>query len=241
MGGRMNFVKKVVSGFDALFHPACCDLCHSYHEFPVYWICESCWQRVSRELIPAPKAVTLDDKFSLIVHAGWQFHEEIQQVIHCLKYRKHNSIAPFISTALAERLAITLPDKSFDFIIPVPLHKKRKAWRGFNQSELIAECIVCAQEKLQLADALERRRLTGAQASLTRQARFENVEDAFGLKKQYYSQLKGKSILLIDDVVTTGATAAACISALRKAGIGEIRMIAIAYVGGNYLPESVIV
>ena len=237
----VNILKKITSGFDAVFHPACCDLCGRYHEFPIYWICESCWQRTSHTLRPMTIEISVDGEKPFTVYGCWQFHDEIQQVIHCLKYRRHNSIAPVIGRTLQHRLFITSPLSKFEYLVPVPLHKKRKAWRGFNQSELIARGLAAAQENLQIADALERHRITGPQAALNREDRLKNVQDAFMVKAAYRGQLLERSVLLIDDVVTSGATAAACISALQHCEPAAIAVVSVAYVGENYLPESVIV
>ncbi len=116
-------------------------------------------------------------------------------------------------------MAAALPlDERFDAIAPVPLHWRRQWQRGFNQSELLAKTL-SQRSAIPLIKALRRVRSTATQAGLSNTARRRNVATAFDCRRP--DAVAGKRILLIDDVMTTGSTAAACAAALKRAGATE--------------------
>jgi ComF family protein len=115
----------------------------------------------------------------------------------------------------SERLGLS----NFDLVVPVPIHWSRRSMRGFNQSELLAEKLpgVCRS-------ALVRRRRTRAQARLSREERIDNLAGAFRARPI----VSGKSVLLVDDVLTSGETARECARALAASGATEIAILAFA-------------
>ena len=110
-------------------------------------------------------------------------------------------------------------------IIPVPLHKRRQNWRGFNQSALLAK-LIAQQTGLQFADALIRTKHTKPQMSLKSAERHLNIRGIFSLKQG--SEIKNKKILLIDDVWTTGSTLKECAAVLKRNGAKSVWGITIA-------------
>lgn len=123
------------------------------------------------------------------------------------------------------------PELAFDVIVPVPLHWRKRWDRGFNQAELLAR-EVAKQRRLPVLKALRRKRATAVQASLARAGRRRNVAGAFTLRDaaQSATQLKDARVLLIDDVMTTGATASACAAALKRAGARSVTLLTLARV-----------
>jgi ComF family protein len=115
-----------------------------------------------------------------------------------------------------------------DVLVPVPLHPRRLRERGFNQSALLAEEIGRRAGRLACAEALVRRRDTVPQAGLSAASRRRNVEDAFAVRRR--ARVAGRVVTLVDDLVTTGATARACARALRGAGAAEVRLLTVARV-----------
>ncbi len=113
-----------------------------------------------------------------------------------------------------------------DVVVPVPLHPSRLTERGFNQAALLAKPIARELRARLLARALVRTRDTPKQASLGRSQRLHNVRSAFVARDAI--DVKGKRILLVDDVRTTGATLLACEEALRRAGALEVRSLVLA-------------
>jgi ComF family protein len=153
------------------------------------------------------------------------YDEVLRGLIHLFKYGK----VPTLARPLTDFLAAALPrDERFDAIVPVPLHWWREWRRGFNQSELLARAL-SARTGLPVVAGLRRARLTSAQAGLSNQARRQNVARAF-LPARAARRLAGKRVLLIDDVLTTGATASACARALKRAGAERVAVLTVARV-----------
>lgn len=138
--------------------------------------------------------------------------ETVQQILHNIKYNEQKELAIFIGKLFGNRLLNNANFKDITVIIPVPLHPKKEHLRGYNQSALFAEGM---SEVLQIAvqdKNLIRTVNTTTQTQKNRLERVENVENAFTVK--YPEQLKNKHILLLDDVLTTGATLEACAQTL---------------------------
>lgn len=117
----------------------------------------------------------------------------------------------------------------FDYLIPVPLHFYRENWRGFNQAEEIA-VEIGKKIKVPVLNGLLRKRKTKQQASIrVREERERNIIGAFEVKKEMRKQLKGKKVLLIDDVFTSGADMRECTKVLKKSGVVLVWGLALAH------------
>jgi ComF family protein len=141
-------------------------------------------------------------------------------VIHRYKYNRALWFEPFLAGLLISRAAPVLAAETWDYIVPVPLFPVKKREREFNQAERLAARLGHAANIEVNKGLLRRVKPTATQTRLTREQRAANVREAFaycGGKK-----LNGEKIVLLDDVLTTGATTNACAKALRKAGAGEI-------------------
>jgi ComF family protein len=119
-----------------------------------------------------------------------------------------------------------------DFIAPVPLHRWRLFKRRYNQAALLAMQLSGLTGKLVLVDLLVRKRATPIQGHLSRKERYENVKDAFALNESYREQITDKTVVLIDDVLTTGATVNECSRILLKAGAKAVNVLVLAWVKG---------
>ncbi len=145
---------------------------------------------------------------STAVHKG-----VIREAVQALKYDNTRLIAVPLGKRLTEQ--VRAQGWQFDMIIPVPLHTHRLKERGYNQSELLAACVADEIMIPLVTVAVERTRLTRSQVGLSGIERRRNLVDAF---VAYPDHVAGKSIVLIDDVYTTGATLAACAQVLFDAG-----------------------
>lgn len=121
-----------------------------------------------------------------------------------------------------------LPDT--DWLVPVPLHYQRLAARGFNQAAWLTQGVARHTGTLALVDALSRKRNTPSQGGLTARQRRRNVAGAFEVRKSRQSRIKGSAVTLVDDVLTTGSTLAACTKALKKAGAARVNVLVLARV-----------
>jgi ComF family protein len=146
-----------------------------------------------------------------------------------------------LSRPLGEMLARAVPrEERFDAVVPMPLHWRRRWERGFNQSELLAREIA-RRWNAPVVKAVLRVKATASQAGLTNAKRRANMSGAFSTRPSRFREfvgaclalgkrmpLKGARVLLIDDVLTTGATAAACARALKRAGASRVTLAAVA-------------
>lgn len=117
-----------------------------------------------------------------------------------------------------------------DWLVPVPLHYQRLAARGFNQAAWLTQGVARRSGTLALVDALSRKRNTPSQGGLTARQRRRNVAGAFEVRKSRQSRIKGSTVTLVDDVLTTGSTLAACTKALKKAGATRVNVLVLARV-----------
>jgi competence protein ComFC len=141
-------------------------------------------------------------------------------IIHSYKYQAAVWFEPFIGDLLTRQAAPLLAREKWDLIVPVPLHPRKKREREFNQAERIARYLGRALNLPINTCVVRRSKFTGTQTLLTRTERAANVGDAFAPRAG--KQLNGEKIILVDDILTTGATTSACARALRKCGAGDI-------------------
>ena len=164
------------------------------------------------------------------VFAGARYAEPLISAIHRFKY----GAAPELCTELASlstRAIDLLGIEAGDVWVPVPLHPLRLAERGYNQAALLALDLARRSHGTVDARRLCRLRHTEQQAKRKRGARSENVAGAFSLRDR--SQRRAQRVVLVDDVVTTGATLAACIDVLHAAGDHVVGCVAVAYTAAS--------
>jgi ComF family protein len=153
----------------------------------------------------------------------------LRELIHLLKYERVEPAAGVLARMLAKAIRkLGLKSESV-VIIPVPLYRGKRRERGFNQAELIARKALkelAWPEARLLTDVLERVRPTISQIGLTRPQRVENLRGAF--RTTHLSRVKGRDVLLVDDVMTTGTTASECARILSKAGAQNVWVATVA-------------
>jgi ComF family protein len=188
----------------ALFAPACA-ACHALLDprrtGPV---CAECWSSIR----PAPQT---DDARAAGIYEG-----SLRQIVHALKYRGHASLAKPLGVRMRAAAADWLDDA---VVVPVPLHPWRSLRRGFNQADLLA----CALGR-PVWRPLRRRRLGRPQAGLRADERRANVADVYALRRGRRTNVPD-TVVLVDDVLTTGATVDACGRVLREAGVQRVRVL----------------
>jgi len=167
--------------------------------------------------------------------ALWSYEPSIQAVIHGLKFKRMDFLGIQLAAALHRSFADVLSE--INLVVPIPLHWYRRLDRGFNQVEAIAlplsRCL-----RVPLLQALRRRRFTRAQARLDRAHRLRNLESVIATTGRAQSALPGQHVLLVDDVVTTGATLAAAARALSTCNVRTITTITVAATPLGSFPES---
>lgn len=154
-------------------------------------------------------------------------HAETAQILYEMKYKNHPEIGVVMGRMMAKELMRSGLFEGIDAIVPVPLARKRERQRGYNQSLELARG-VSEVTGLPIANKVVRRtKFVGSQTQRGRWERNENVEDVFELVDS--DSISGKHLLLIDDVVTTGATIIACAQEMRKASNVKFSVLALGY------------
>jgi len=155
------------------------------------------------------------------------FEGPVREAVHYFKFCGRRELAYPFGELMAALLVQLFPFRSFSAVVPVPLHINRLRERGYNQAALLAGVIARILKIPLQEEALLRVRETPSQTSLSRQEREANMKNAFIPGKEALL-LKGKRVLLVDDVYTTGATVKECCQVLASAGVGEVYVIALA-------------
>lgn len=157
-----------------------------------------------------------------------RFHKKgiVQELMHNLKYRGHEPIGEFLGNWLGEELQSITSYKSIDLVIPVPLHKARLKKRGYNQVAKFGQRIAEALEVPYEDEVLVKTSSTSTQVFKKREARWQKNDQIFSV--QNIERLKGKHILLVDDIITTGATMEACANILTEKHNNKLSIAAMA-------------
>ena len=211
-----------------LIFPPKCPGCNCYVERRGQW-CPSCLDRICR-----PHLLPLDGEMAAIFAGGiWAlgiYEGELRNMLRQLKYQQKRAVVPGLHHLVAEGLkAIQLrrdnPFLSDFMVVPVPLHRKKLAQRGFNQSKVIFQQPLESMGAI-VQDCLLRTRDTKPQYGLSGIQRRENLQQAFVLAEPQLVQ--GQKVLLVDDIMTTGATMLECAKILQKAGVTNMMGLVVA-------------
>lgn len=158
----------------------------------------------------------------------FRYSDVSRALILRFKYGDRTDAAPAFGHWLA-RAGKDLLDQA-DLIVPVPLHRFRLFTRRFNQSGLLAQAVGRGSEAMVAVDLLVRTRHTRTQAELSPAQRARNVRDAFIIRQKWRDRLSGANVLLVDDVLTTGATVEECSRTLLEAGAASVDVVTLARV-----------
>ncbi|MFC4295231.1 double zinc ribbon domain-containing protein [Novosphingobium tardum] len=169
------------------------------------------------------------------IAAATLYAESSRKLVLALKHGRKLALATLLGRIMASRM----PPLDGDWlVVPVPLHRWRIWRRGFNQSDLLAEHIARARGAVLAVDALQRHRATPSLGGLSRRERAVALKGAIVANARWRERLRGARVLLVDDVMTSGATTDACVTALRKIGVGQVRIACFARVIDEVLPPA---
>jgi ComF family protein len=217
-------MKKIFSHFKedllSLFYPNLCCACGDAMQHSIGIICVECQLHLPQTDFHTDENNAMIKKFwgrIPVVHAAsylyFQKDSRVQNLLHELKYKGRTDVGEtlgvFYGSILKDSDTVF---KKADVILPVPLHYKKLRKRGYNQSDFFAKGLSKSMNIAWSDSLLQRNIFTETQTGKNRIERWENVEDIFELKNK--ENFEGKHIILVDDVVTTGATLEACANAL---------------------------
>ncbi|MCX8064231.1 MAG: ComF family protein [Candidatus Hydrogenedentes bacterium] len=166
------------------------------------------------------------NKYIESIQSPLQYKELAREAIILFKYHREKGLIKPFGEILRNWAKEEMSNMKFDLIIPVPLHPLRLKRRGFNQSFLLAQEIVTCFPEAEISQALIRTKPTHSQSTLSTQERKENIKNAFEIKEP--EKIKQKRILLIDDLVTSGATVTECAKTLKKHGALTVNVLSLA-------------
>ncbi len=202
-----------------LIYPKQCILCGKLEADS---ICNKCYSNLNKE-----EKIDIYNNKSFNEHLYiFKYEGKIRNLIIDYKFNDKAYLSNFFTKIIIKNKKICRKIKSYDIIIPVPIHKKRKQERGYNQSELIAK-ILAQNLKLELVtNSLIKEKNTVAQSSLSKEQRKQNVKQVY--KIQNKQKIENKKVILLDDIYTTGSTAEECSKMLKQNGAKEILVLTIA-------------
>jgi ComF family protein len=232
-----DFIQRVV---DYLF-PALCIVCDKPRPRGERWLCRECEDALienNRSRDPCPRCAVnralgpceCGENFAFPfdrAYSFFDFDDRVRSVIHQVKYGGKKHLAFDLALRFA-RLAAPGFFDGVDGIVAVPLHPSRRRKRGYNQADYLAQGVAEACALPLVSGAILRIRKTATQTTLNRRARRKNMVGAFTVPEDAPAAIRGATILLVDDVMTTGATTGAAAGALRHAGAASVRVLSLA-------------
>jgi ComF family protein len=218
---------KYVSDFISLIFPRICAGCGNSlwkHETELCHFCEYHLPKTNFHLdADNPVARLFWGRVKIETGAAFLYFNKggkVQRLVHQLKYKGRKGVGVYLGDQYGQSLKYAPLFNSADAIIPVPLHKKKFMQRGYNQSEQIAIGLALSMNIPVNRHLLTRIKATETQTRKSRFSRYQNVKEIFRVSRP--EQWKGKHLLLVDDVITTGATLESCIQALSS--IPDVRI-----------------
>ena len=212
---------KLVKSIFNLALPAYCFNCNELLNSPEIIICSKCYSSIPRidSLHKEAFLERIKDKYFNDINISFEYNEVFQKLMHLYKYQEYIKLADIFAATISNGI-----NRQYDIVTYVPLHVSKERERGFNQSQVIAEIVSNSLGLTQGNSLLSRQKYTSTQTTLSRPQRINNVNKAFHVCKD----VSEKSILLIDDVITTGATLNECSRVLKEAGCTRVDIAALA-------------
>ncbi len=242
----MRLIRNLISGLTELVYPKTCHACKnrlgalSIDEL----ICEDCWSKITKNLPPfcyccgrsligrkftrnvciscLRQNLNFDRAFSPCVYDG-----VLKELIHAFKYHQKDYLGRTLAKLMINFTEeFNFPMDYMDAIIPIPLSASRMREREYNQAQILAAHIAKEHKKGLFTQTIQRQKNTRSQTELQDRQRAENVKGAFAIKDA--SSIKNKNILLIDDVLTSGATCSEAAGILKNAGANIVYVLTLA-------------
>ncbi len=236
---RPSIFHQTIETAVSFIYPAQCRVCEKIIGIEsVPYVCDTCWTNIDIisppwcEICGIPNAegicadcATKPPQYGKLRTIGI-YHGTLQHLIHLYKFEKRTNLVKHLGQLIIANLPNDFSFDEYDYILPIPIHKKRLRERGFNQTMLLANHISKMSNNPILMDALIREKNTSPQSSLDREARQTNIIGAFALRRS--EVVRDKKLLVLDDVYTTGATVREAVKELWNADPMEIDVLTLA-------------
>jgi ComF family protein len=232
----MQILRKILSNTAHLFYPHICSGCGSDLLPEGNQLCARCISNLPHTNYAMTAANPIEKIFwgripVKAAHSEFYFAKEslVQQLIHQLKYKGNQEIGVYLGEIMGRTLIKSNRFMNIDAIVPLPLYPDKERKRGYNQAAVICSGMSAVMGIPVLLNNLVRQRFTETQTKKHRTERWENVEGSFAVKNA--GALQGRHLLLVDDVVTTGATLEAGAAALLKANAVTLSIATLSIAG----------
>ena len=204
-----------------LIYPNVCGICGEICKDSLCKKCENAIKKYKIDLISKNKKMYFCESMHI-----FKYDDIIRQKIIEYKFQDEAYLYKTFAKIILKNKKVCGFLEKYDIMIPVPIHKKRRLKRGYNQAELIAKEI-CKNLNLELKNnVLIKQKNIVAQSELNKNERMQNIKNAFGIKNA--NEIKNKNIILFDDIYTTGSTVNECSRILKKVGVNKIGILTIA-------------
>jgi ComF family protein len=230
----MNWLRQAGTGITSLFFPLICPGCGNDLQTSDDQICISCFHRLPVTEFHRHTSNPVEKIFwgrvpiqSACSYLYFTTHSIVQHLMHELKYNGNKDVGIFLGKQMGHSLLETDRFSMIEAIIPLPLHPKREKQRGYNQAAAIAEGISEILGIEVINDTIIRNVETRTQTKKSRVERWENIDGKFSVLDP--DRINGKQILLIDDVITTGATLESCARTILSAPAAGVSIATLAY------------
>lgn len=221
----------LIESFLRLIYPATCGICKKNLHLEERTVCSGCSEHL-QTLSRFPENLLLDSSFEYLDHVwgAFSYLSPLKELLHSVKYAHRDYLLKAIQQPLTTMAETITADNFYDAMLPVPIDRQKYIERHFNQVEMIAEMIVPRVTPPLQTGILHKSRPIPSQTSLSKAEREINIYGAFRLKHSRW--IKGKALLLIDDVFTTGSTANEAARILKEAGAKRVDLLALACTAG---------
>ncbi len=230
----IKIVMQYLEGFLELFYPEFCVACDENLVSQEKVLCTSCLYKLPRTHFHKVPGNPIEQAFwgrqpieKATAYFFFKKASKYRKLLHQLKYHNRSEIGVEMGRQFGAEIAHEEAFKTVDYIIPVPLHPKKERKRGYNQSEVIAQGMAEFLDGELETKVLIRKVFTETQTKKERFERWENVKDVFGCNNP--EKIEGKHVLLVDDVMTTGATLEGCTLVLQEAANVKVSVACLAY------------
>ena len=215
--------KALYTGVIDLIYPPLCLICDDRLERAGMELCHTCLNNFKLIGTPHEQFSVTGDIYISTAWALFEFDDSFQQLIHHLKYSRRRKPIGVVLDHYKSQILDQLPVDEIDLVISVPLHPRKFRERGYNQVDDMSNWLA-GRLHVELGNHLvKRKKYTSTQTKLNAEERMENVRAAFGVTDE--SAVRGKHVLLVDDVLTTGATSNALAEILKQSGAAKIDLI----------------
>lgn len=220
-------MQPYLEAFLRLIYPASCGVCEALLELEEQGICGTCRGRL-RSLRFSPEDAVLEKRFEALDDAWslYPYESPVKEILVAIKFLRKRWLVRVFAEEMTSLAQVLTADRTYDLLVPIPIDRQKLLVREFNQSQLLTYLVARRTCIPTASNLLRKRRSSLPQNQLSREERRVNLHRGFEVTKK--RRVEGKTILLVDDIVTTGATAEEAARTLKASGAKRVDLFALA-------------